>query len=48
MIKQMNYDGNFISLMTELASINPTLIFLKNEDGDKITVKAIENADKSI
>lgn len=48
MIKQMNYNGDFISLMTELAAINPTLIFRKNEDGDKITVKAIENADKSI
>ena len=48
MIKEMNYDEKFISLMTELASINPTLIFRKNEDGDKITFKAIENTDKSI
>ena len=27
MIKQMNYDSKFIDLMTELAAINPQLIF---------------------
>jgi len=48
MIKQTNYDSKFISLMTELAAINPTLIFRKNADGDKVTVKAIEQQDKSI
>lgn len=46
MIKQMNYDSKFIDLMTELAAINPQLIF-KQADG-KISVKAIEKTEKSI
>lgn len=46
MIKQMNYDPAFINIMTELAAINPQLIF-KHED-DKVTVKAIDIKNKSI
>ena len=46
MIKQMNYDSKFISLMTELAAINPQLIFKQAED--KVSVKAIEAKNKSI
>lgn len=46
MIKQMNYDPKYISLMTELASINPQLIFKKVDE--KVSVKAIEQTDKSV
>lgn len=31
MIKEMKYNDNFISLMSELASINPQLIFKKKD-----------------
>lgn len=46
MIKQMNYDVNFIDLMTELAAINPQLIFKQADD--KVTVKAIDAKNKSV
>lgn len=46
MIKQMNYDPKYISLVTELASINPQLIFKKADD--LVSVKAIENKEKSV
>lgn len=46
MIKQMNYDIKFINLMTELARINPQLIF--KQAGDKVSVKAIESKNKSV
>lgn len=50
MIKEMNYDTNFVSLVTELAAINPQLIFKKSEEGEdaKVSVKAIEGTDKSV
>lgn len=47
MIKQMNYDPKYISLMTELAAINPQLIFRKTEE-ETVSVKAIEGTDKSV
>lgn len=48
MIKAMKYDNGFIELMSELAAINPQLIFKKKEGDDStLSVKAIA-ADKSI
>ena len=46
MIKEMNSDPKFISLMTELAAINPQLIFKQADD--KVSVKAIEAKNKSV
>lgn len=46
MIKQMNYDIKFINLMTELARINPQLLFKQADD--KVSVKAIESKNKSV
>jgi len=46
MIKQIKHEHSFISLMTELANINPQLIF-NNEDG-LVSTKAMENQEKSI
>lgn len=48
MNKSMNYDINFVKIMTELAKINPQLIFKKSEeDENAITVKQV-SADKAI
>lgn len=46
MIKEMHYDPKYISLVTELAAINPQLIFKNN--GEQISVKGIESQDKSV
>jgi len=48
MIKEMKYNDKFISLMSELAAINPQLIFKKKEDdADTLSVRAIA-PDKSV
>lgn len=48
MIKEMKYNNKFISLMSELSSINPQLIFKKKEDDENtLAVRAIA-ADKSV
>ena len=48
MIKEMKYNNGFIELMSELAAINPQLIFKKKEeDENTLAVRAIA-ADKSV
>lgn len=46
MVKELTYKQNFIDVMSDLAKINPQLIF-KNNDEEKVEVKAISN-DKAV
>lgn len=46
MTKELTYNQSFIDVMSDLAKINPQLIF-KNGEDDKVEVKAISN-DKAV